>query len=185
MRRSLIFCLALLFAGCSPIVEADFSDIVVTRPDIQILAAPTAGLSSVTFTFSLDSTTLGANSNPSAQNRIASVRLHRLSLTEKTGTLDLSFIQTLHALACVPKDKSSTTVSSRQVEIADYVRLVDLPVGATFDVPIPEPVDLLPLLRPSSTEPRRIVVIVNLGGELPTTGWNVDISMSLSIELRQ
>jgi len=65
------------------------------------------------------------------------------------------------------------------------VRTTDLPVGATFDVPIPEPVDLLPLLRPSSTEPNQILVIVNLGGVLPTTDWTADISMSLSIEIRQ
>jgi hypothetical protein len=183
--RSLISCLAFLFAGCSPIVDAQFSDIVVTRPDIKILAAPTASLSSVTFSFSLDSTTLGANSNPNAQRGIASVGLHRLALTAKKGISDLSFIETLHALACVPIDKSSTTTSARQVEIADYVRSVGPPVGATFDVPIPESVDLLPLLRPSSTEPRRIVVIVNLGGAAPTVDWWVDISMSLSIELRQ
>ena len=76
-------------------------------------------------------------------------------------------------------------MSARQVEIADYVRTAALPASATFNVPLPEPVDLLPLLRPSSTEPNRIVVIVSLGGELPTTQWTVDVSMSLSIEMRQ
>jgi hypothetical protein len=30
-----------------------------------------------------------------------------------------------------------------------------------------------------------ILVIVNLGGELPTTEWKADISMSLAIEIRQ
>ena len=81
--------------------------------------------------------------------------------------------------------KSSTTVSARQVEIADYVRTAALPASATFNVPIPEPVDLLPLLQPGPTEPTRIVVIVNLGGELPTTQWTADVSISLSINMRQ
>ena len=71
------------------------------------------------------------------------------------------------------------------MEIADYARVVDLPASATFDVPIPEPVDLLPLLRPSLSEPRLILVIVNLGGELPRSEWYTDVSMSLSIEVRQ
>ncbi len=186
MGRSLVMCLAIVFAGCSPVVDAQFPDLEVTRPDIPILAATTAGLSSVPFQFSLQSGTLGASSNPDVQAGIVAVKLHQLVLTAKTVISDLSFIQTLHALACVPiRSTPSTTVSARQVEIADYVRKAPLPASATFDVPIPEPVDLLPLLQPSPTEPNRIVVIVNLGGELPTTPWTADVSMSLSIEMRQ
>jgi hypothetical protein len=43
----------------------------------------------------------------------------------------------------------------------------------------------LPLLRPSKGEPRRILVIVNLGGVLPTVGWQADVTLSLSVHLRQ
>ena len=184
MGRRLLLGLAALLAGCSPIVDGEFSDIEVTRPDITIPAVTTATQPAVTFSFSIDSTPLGANANPEAQDGIVSVKLHRLALTAKSGVTDLSFIETLHALACVPISKTST-LSSRQVELADYEREFDLPAGKTFEVPIPEPVDLLPLLRPSSTEPRRILVIVNLGGALPTTQWQADVSMSLSIEIRQ
>ena len=79
----------------------------------------------------------------------------------------------------------SAEVVARQVEIADYQRESDTPVGKTLEVPLPEPVDILPLLRPSSTEPRRILVIVNLGGKLPSSEWKADVSMSLSLEIRQ
>jgi len=182
--RRLVVYVVVLLAGCSPIVDASFSDVEVTRPNVSVPAAPTGALPSVTFSFSFDSTTLGANANPDAQEGIVSVNLHRLVLTAKSGITDLSFIETLHAMACVPTSKTSTS-SSRQVEIADFERVIDLPVGSTFDVPIPEPVDLLPLLRPSSSEPRRILVIVNLGGRLPTSEWKADVSMGLSIELRQ
>jgi len=89
-----------------------------------------------------------------------------------------------HALACVPISKTST-LSSRQVEIADYERRETSPVGAIFSVPLPEPVDLLPLLRPSELELRRIVVQFNVGGQLPTTVWTTDITMSLSVELKE
>jgi hypothetical protein len=170
--------------GCAPIVDAQFSDIEVTRPNNKIPPAPTSAHSSVPFTFTLNSTTLGANANPDAQDGIVSVKLRRLSLTAKSGITDLSFIETFHALACVPISKSST-LSARQVEIADYARVSVSPASATFEVPIPEPVDLLPLLRPSSTEPRLILVIANLGGELPKSEWFADVSMALSIEVRQ
>jgi hypothetical protein len=71
------------------------------------------------------------------------------------------------------------------VEVADYERRGDQPVGATFSVPLPEPVNILPLLQPSSSDQRKIVVVVNLGGQLPNQSWTTDISMSLSVELKQ
>ena len=126
MGRRLLLGLAALLAGCSPIVDGEFSDIEVTRPDITIPAVTTATQPAVTFSFSIDSTPLGANANPEAQDGIVSVKLHRLALTAKSGVTDLSFIETLHALACVPISKTST-LSSRQVELADYEREFDLP----------------------------------------------------------
>jgi hypothetical protein len=175
---------ALLVAGCSPAVDAEFPRIEVTRPDIVIPPVPTSAPSSVIFTFSLDSTSLGASTNPDAQNRVVSAELHRLSFTAKSGVTDVSFIQSMHAMACVPVTKTSTQ-SARQVEIADYVRQGAATPSATFEVPILEPVDLLPLLRLSKNEPRRILAIINLGGSLPTSEWKVDVNMSLSVELRQ
>ena len=170
MGRRFTLALAVALGGCSPVVDAEFSDIEVTRPDIQIPAAPAGTHSSVTFSFMVQSGALGATTNPEAQSRIVSAELHRLAFVAKNGIADLSFIETLHALACVPTSTSSLH-SSRQVEIADYVRQgVSLP-SPMFEVPIPEPVDLLPLLRPSKSEPRRILVIVDLGGSLPSTGW--------------
>jgi hypothetical protein len=174
----------LLVAGCAPIVEADFSDIEVTRPDIPVPATGASGPSSVMFTFSFDSTKLGANSNLEAQSRIVAVKLHKLDLIAKGGVADLSFIRTLHAFAFVPLAKT-TSQSTRQVEIADYVRRGDEPLGASFSVPLPEPVDILPLLQPSSSEQRKIVVVVNLGGQLPNQNWTTDISMSISVEIRE
>ncbi len=189
MSRALL-CLAavpLVLSTCAPVVDAQFSDIVVTRPDISIPPAPSAAVSSVTFSFSINSSKLGASTKPEAQNRIVAVQLHRLALTAKTGISDLSFLRTLHAVACIPVGSTGKDSSrcSREVEIADYARTSTNRVGPTFEVPIPEPVDLLPLLRPTKTEPRLIVVIVSLGGELPTSPWTADISMSLSIEIRQ
>jgi hypothetical protein len=184
--RLLAAVLALLFAGCSPVVEAEFSRIEVSRPGISIPPAPTASLSSVTFSFALDSTNLGASWNPDAQDNITEVKLHRLAFTAKSGITDVSFIRTLHAMACVPITKN-TTVSSRQVEIADYEHTgqTPSPPSDTFDVPLPEPVDLLPLLHPAKNEPKRILVIVNLGGSLPTSEWWADVAMSLSVRFRQ
>jgi len=174
----------LLAAGCSPVVDASFTDIEVTRPDISVPASPTASLSSVMFSFSFDSTKLGANANLAAQSQIVAVKLHKLDLIAKGAITDLSFIQTLHAFAFVPLAKT-TSQSTHQVEIADYVRHGDAPVGATFSVPLPEPVDILPLLQPSLADQRTIVMVVSLGGQLPTQGWTTDISISISVEIRQ
>jgi hypothetical protein len=169
-----------MLSGCSPVVDVEFSEVEVSRPDIVIPPVPPIGLSTVTFSFAVNSSSMGASSNPAAQESIAELNLHRLAFTARSGITDLSFIETLHAIACVPTSKS-TTKSSRQVEIADYRRTEDIPAGATFDVPLPEPVDLLPLLRPTKSEPRLIVVIVNLGGALPTSEWRADALMSLSL----
>ena len=128
LARRFLAALALSLAACSPIVEAQFSDIEVTRPNISIPPAPTAALSSVTFSFSIDSSRLGASSKPEVQQGIVAVKLHRLALTAKTGITDLSFVETLHALACVPTSKTST-LSARQVEIADYTRSGEDPGG--------------------------------------------------------
>jgi hypothetical protein len=185
MRAGLLSCLALLFAACAPVVEADFPSIEVVRPDIRVPPSVSGSLQQVTFSFVLDSTSLGASTNPATQSLITEVNLLRLSLRAKSGVDDLSFIKTLHAVASVPASKSSSTIASRQVEVADYVRQDEQPVGAVFEVPIPEPVDLLPLLRLSTGEPRQIVVVVNLGGEMPTTSWTTDVAMVLSVHLRQ
>jgi hypothetical protein len=106
-------------------------------------------------------------------------------LTAQDGITDLSFVDTLHILAFVPivSKTSSHIPSLHQVEVADYQRRAGSATGPVFSVPLPEPVDLLPLLRPSSTEQRKIEVLFNLGGSLPTKAWTVDISMSLSVGL--
>jgi hypothetical protein len=180
----LAWSVALVFAGCSPIVDAEFSDIEVTRPDIQIPAAPAGLRSSVTFSFVVQSSALGASTKPDVQDRILAAELRRLVLVAKDGIGDLSFIQSLHALACVPVSTSSLR-SSRQVEIADYLRQGDTAPSPRFEVPIPDPVDILPLLRPSKSEPRRILVIVDLGGVLPTTEWHADVILSLAVRVHQ
>jgi hypothetical protein len=182
--RLFLLAVCALFGACAPAVDATFADIEVSRPNISIPPAPTSAPASVTFSFSMSSSQLGATANPQAQDNIRSVKLHRLAFTATSGVSELSFIKTLHALACVPISTSST-LSSKQVEIADYVRTSEKPVGATFEVPIPEPVDLLPLLRPSRSEPRWIVVIVNLGGQMPTVDWKAEAELSLSLEIGQ
>jgi hypothetical protein len=187
LRASMFPLGLLLAAGCAPIVDAKFSDIEVTRPDISVLPAEPGATSPLPISFSFDSTFLGANSNLEAQSQIVDVRMHGLSLIATTGVTDLSFIQTLHALAFVPLKNSfpQSGQSTRQVEIADYERHGDQPVGANFSVPLPEPVDILPLLQPSSSDQRKIVVVVSLGGQLPTQTWTFDVSMAISVELRE
>jgi hypothetical protein len=171
--------------GCSPVVDATFSDIEIGRSDIPVPGAPAAGVSTVGFQFTFASGQLGANTNPEAQSRIRQADLRELSIVAKTGVSDLSFIQTLHAVAFVPLSKSTNIETTRQVEIADYQRRDTASVGKTFKVPLPEPVDLLPLLRPSSTEPAKVVVSVSLGGQLPTVGWTTDVSMVLSVSIHE
>lgn len=183
-RTSMVALCLLLALGCSPVVDASFPEIEVTRPDISVPPSGTVSTSSVPFSFSFDSTSLGANSDLDAQSRIIAVKMHKLALIAKSGTTDLSFIHTLHAFAFVPL-KNSSSQSTRQVEIADYVRSGDEAVGATFSVPLPMPVDILPLLQPSSLDQRKIFVVVNLGGQLPNQGWTVDVEMAISVEIRQ
>jgi len=184
VRRGLLLLGLGLAAGCSPIVDASFSNIEITRPDIQVPGSPLAGLSSVMFSFSFDSTKLGANANLAAQSQLKAVKLKRLDLTAKGSVTDLSFIQTLHAFAFVPLSKT-TSQSTHQVEIADYVRRGSTPVGATFSVPLPEPVDILPLLQPTAADQRKIVVVVDLGGQLPSQNWTTDVAMSIAVDIKQ
>jgi hypothetical protein len=187
--RHLWLATSMLASACAPAVDATFSDVDVVRPNIQIPPAPTSAPTSVTFSFAMSSSQLGATANPQAQDNIKSVNLHRLAFTAKGGISEMSFITNLHALACVPISKTSLEeghdASSRQVEIADYVRTSTEAVGPTFEVPIPEPINLLPLLRPTKSEARSILVIVNLGGQMPTVGWQVDAELSLSIAIGQ
>lgn len=182
------FCLACIglgaALGCSPVVDASFSDVEVTRLDIPVPGAPTNAPTSVNFQFTFASGQLGANTKPDAQSRIRAVDLHRLVIKAKSGIADLSFIQTLHAVAFVPLSKNTNIITTRQVEIADYQRRSATIVGKEFEVPLPEAVDLLPLLRPSSTEPAKVVVSVNLGGQMPTVSWTTDVSMALSVEIQ-
>jgi hypothetical protein len=175
----------LALVGCSPIVDASFSDIEVTRLDIPVPGAASAAVSTVNFQFTFASGQLGANSKPDAQSRIRGCDLRELSISAKSGISDLSFIQTLHAVAFVPLSKSTNIQTTRQVEVADYQRRDSTAVGKTFLVPLPEPVNLLPLLQPSSTEPAKVVVSVSLGGQMPTVNWTTDVSMVLSVEIHQ
>ncbi len=176
--------LGFVAVACSPVVDGTFSEVEVTRLDISVPGAPASAPTSVSFQFTFASGQLGANTKPDAQSRIKAVDLHQLSIRAKSGISDLSFIQSLHAVAFVPISKTTNIVTTRQVEIADYQRRSATIVGAEFDVPLPEPVDLLPILRPSSTEPAKVVVSVNLGGQMPTVSWTTDVSMVLSVEVQ-
>ena len=171
-------------AACSPIVDVKFDEVQVIGPDVSV--PPASGLSSVTFTFYFDSSHLGANQSLDAQSNLVSVKLNQLSLEAKSGVSDLSFIRELRATALVPLKSSTSedTKTDRQVEIADYARRGDGQVGPTFLVPLPEPVDILPLLKPSSTEQHRIVLVVSLAGQLPNQSWVTNVSMAVSVELR-
>jgi hypothetical protein len=185
-RLSGLLLLSWLSAACSPIVDAKFDEVQVLGPDVSI--PPAAGLTTFTFTFNFDSSHLGANNKSlEAQSNLVSVKLNQLSLVAKSGVSDLSFIRELRATALVPLKTSTSqdTRTVRQVEIADYVRRGDGQVGPTFLVPLPEPVDILPLLQPSSTEQSRIVLVVNLVGQLPNQNWVTNVSMAISVELRQ
>lgn len=184
VRFLLVGLVVFVAVGCSPVVDATFSEVEVTRLDIPVPGAPASAPASVSFQFTFASGQLGANTKPDAQSRIKAVDLYRLSIRAKSGITDLSFIQSLHAVAFVPVSKTTNTVTTRQVEIADYLRRNATAVGAEFDVPLPEPVDLLPVLRPSSTEPAKVVVSVNLGGQMPTVNWTTDVSMALSVEIQ-
>ncbi len=175
----------LALAGCTPIVDAKFSDVEVLRPDIVVPAAGPAGSMSVPFSFAFDSSKLGSSSSPAFQEQVAEVNLNKLTLTAKSGIANLSFIETLHVVAYVPTNTVDAFPSDRQVEIADFQRRGTAPSGAVFSVPLPEPVDMLPLLRPDKTQQRKIVVTFNLGGQLPNTSWTTDITMSLSVELKE
>jgi hypothetical protein len=175
----------LALAGCTPIVDAKFPDVEITRPDISVPAAGIAGSMSVPFSFTFDSSKLGSSSNPANQEEIAEVDLDQLTLSAKSGVSDLSFIESLHVVAYVPTNTVDAFPSDRQVEIADYQRRGNAPIGAIFSVPLPEPVDLLPLLQPDKSQQRKIVVSFNLGGKLPNTAWTTDIAMSLSVELKE
>lgn len=184
-RLSLAYLGLLALVGCSPIVDASFSDVEVTRLDIPVPGAPVGAASTVNFQFTFASGQLGANSKPDAQSRIRTCDLRELTIKAKSGISELSFIQNLHAVAFVPLSKSTNIQTTRQVEIADYQRRDTKAVGKTFMVPLPEPVDLLPLLQPSSTEPAKVVVSVSLGGQMPTVSWTTDVSMVLSVEIHQ
>jgi hypothetical protein len=186
LRRTLgLFALA----SCSPVVEANFEDIQVTRPDIPVPPATAGAFSMVTFQFTLDSGRLGANTNPEAQDQIKEVLLHGLSLTAKSGISDLSFVRSLRIFAYVPLRTTSSSepvrASRREVEIADYERRSDTPVGPTLTVPLSEDVDLSDLVKPDSTQQTKIVVVTNLGGQLPTVSWKVDVTMALTFRLEQ
>ncbi len=185
LLRPLLCLVTLVLLGCSPVVNANFSDVEVTRSDIPVPAAPSSNPTNVPFSFTVGSGQLGANTDLNAQSRIRSMDLHRLTLTAKSGITDLSFVSRLHAVAFVPLSKTETSQTSRMVEIADYERVATTPVGRTLEIPLPEPVDLVPLLRPSKPEPAKIVVSVNLTGELPTVDWTTDVSMVLSMEVHQ
>jgi hypothetical protein len=184
--RFLVTCIGIGVAvGCSPVVDASFSEVEVTRLDIPVPGAPANAPTTVNFQFTFASGQLGANTKPDAQSRIKAVDLYRLEIKAKSGITDLSFIQTLHAVAFVPLSKSTNIITTRQVEIADYQRRNTTTAGKVFEVPLPEPVDLLPLLRPSSSEPAKVVVSVNLGGQMPTVNWTTDVSMALSVEIHE
>jgi hypothetical protein len=121
------------------------------------------------------------------QNGIESANLRQLTIAAKSGVQDLSFIQTLHLWAYVPlaKPPAPPPTTDHQVEIADFQRRDHTAIGATFSVPLPAPVDLLPLLRITDAEQYRIVVVTNIGGEMPAAEWKLDVTMSLSFEIRQ
>ena len=186
MRRWL-FLAALLF-GCSPVAEADFSEIEVLYPDLEVppylAGLNPSGSPNVMFSFLLDSSKLGASARPENQKRITSTKLVGLSLLAKHGVTDLSFLHSVHIVAGLPPSKASPSAPTPQVEIADYERVGNPEVGGVFPLPLPEPVDITPLLKPSQNDQRKIVVTLNVGGDLPGQGWRADVLMLLSASFK-
>jgi hypothetical protein len=182
MGRWLLF-LALL-VGCAPIAEAEFSEIEVRYPDLEVPPYLTGlyptGTPNVTFSFLLDSSKLGASARVENQNRITSTKLLGMTLLAKQGVTDLSFLRSVHIVAGLPPSKTHPTAPTPQVEIADYERVGEAPQGGAFPLPLPEPVDITPLLKPSQSDQRKIQVTLNVGGDLPAQGWRADVLMVLS-----
>lgn len=187
VRTQVLLCHLLVLAGCSPIVDAEFSSVEVRRSDIPVAATPVSGVSAVTFSFTMNSGSLGANTNLAAQGQIRSIWLREMSLVAKDDAngrfTDISFIHTLRAVAYVPLKGTLQAPGGEVLEIASYERIHQGSMGAVLTIPPPAPVDLRPLLRPKSTDQTKIVLVANLTGDLPTSAWKVDISMLLSMEV--
>jgi hypothetical protein len=180
-----VFALAgLLTFGCTPWVEVDAPDIEVTQPKLFFLGVP-AGTPSVTTaqgSFILRSSRLGAAGSPDAGafKRIQRLDLIRLAFKASTGIADFSFLTHLSVEATNPTyDSTPPACRDRPVvQILNY----DVPPdpGAVLQIPMVNPVDLLPLWGCPS-----LYVTVEASGQPPVVDWTMDVVFSLSLKISQ
>jgi hypothetical protein len=180
--------LALLVA-CAPSIDAEFPEVEVTYPNLQAPAyIPIPNVPTdpqITLSFELDSRNIGASALPVNQNRFQSAVIYQVTLTATSGVSDLSFIRKLQIVAELPASNQAPTAPTPKIEIGNYERQGEAPIGPVFNFPLPVPVDILPLLRPSQSDQRKIIVTIIAGGTLPNVGWTADVVMRLSAHFKE
>lgn len=177
-----------LWVACSPNIDAEFPEVEVTYPNLEApayIAIPNVPADpQITLSFELDSRNIGASALPANQKRFQAATIYQVTLTATSGVSDLSFIRKLRIVAELPASNQVPTAPTPKIEIGYYERQGDAPIGPVFTFPLPVPVDILPLIRPSQSDQRKIIVTITAGGTLPNVGWTADVVMRLSARFK-
>ena len=173
-----------LVCGCAPSVEIDAPDIEITQPNLQFPAAP-AGVgagTSVTAAFRFTTNKLGATNNPDAGalKNIERLQITRVVLKANTGIADFSFLDRLTVVAANTSYTTESSPGRPAIQVVDYQAPSEVAIGPVLQLPLPAPVDMLPLWGHTS-----LYLTVTATGNLPNVDWSMDVVFSLSLKIKQ
>ena len=157
--------LVALTGACSPSFEADLPDVEITQHGLRMAGVPGAaqvGDTSVTSSFTFSSSAWAKHMN-------SQVFVHQVTITARGDLPNLYFIKLARVTVAAPALSDGTT------PIVDYERSADAPSTSTIAVSLPAPIDVTSLWSAN-----RLVIELQVAGQLPEQDWTVDLTLNLS-----
>ena len=168
--------------GCAPSVEIDAPDIEITQPNLQFPAVPAGAGTQAVGLIRLNTSRLGAASNPDAGSlkNLKRLQVTKVVLNANTGIEDFSFLDYLTVDAANLGFTTQSSPDRPVIQVVDYQAPSNVPIGAVLQLPLSPPVDMLPLWGHTW-----LYLTVTATGDLPKVAWSIDVVFSLSLKLTE
>jgi hypothetical protein len=156
---------ALALCGCALSAEGEIPDVEVTRHGVMVPGVPLEariGDPVVSVPVSFDP----RDQISLEEQAYRSVKVSRVTFTMTSANADLSFVRTLHMTV-------HGVTATAPIELIRYQRSDGgPPVGATLDIPLSPPVEILPAWQHPPC-----VLLLEVQGALPEDAWRVDVTV--------
>ena len=165
--HSIVPMLAALASGCAPSFQADVPDIEITQRGLKMPGVP--GTTPASDTSVASSYTYSLCNAEWAKRLNQDVLVHSITIAASGSVPNLNFVDFAHLTATSPASPEGA------IELLSYDRSEATSPNSDIEVSMPAPIDITTIWSAD-----KVVIEVQMAGQLPEQDWTVDVTLNLS-----